>query len=209
MVFDELKATDIIEKFGLPKTKIAIWRSRNAIPNKYFNIDYSPVNELIKSFNYIDFSYVISIINTKKFKLSIINDECGFSKNKIHRVIKRQTRFTYNDYMLLIYESDNLKKITQQAIQALSDHDKDRLMDFFNHKAFDTTAICNGNSNLADKIKKIRYFPKSPFPFENAFEIDKYLNLLLIEIKFIIVYLHFRAEFDSIQGHKYFNQKIS
>lgn len=201
MVFDEFKATEIIEKFGLPKTNLAIWRSRNAIPNKYFSDGYSPVNELIRSFNIIDFSYVISIINTKKFKLSIINDECGFSKNKIQRVLKKQTRFTYNDYMSLIYEGNNLKKITQQAIQALLDCDKDTLMDFFNHKAFETLAICNGNNSLANKIKKIRYYPKTPFPFEYAFELEKHLNILLLELKFIIVYLHFRAEFDTIRRH--------
>ena len=103
--------------------------------------------------------------------------------------------------MSLIYEGNNLKKITQQAIQALLDRDKDTLMDFFNHKAIHILAICNGNISLANKIKTIRYYPKTPFPFEYAFELDKYLNILLLEIKFIIVYLHFRAEFDTIPRH--------
>ncbi|MFA7401540.1 MAG: hypothetical protein WCZ21_03305 [Bacteroidales bacterium] len=206
MVFDEFKATEIIEKFGLPKAKLAIWRSRNAIPNKYFNEGYSPVNELLKSFKIIDFSFILSLINSKKIKLSVINNECGFSSNKVQRAIKRQTKLTYNDYMALIYEGNNLKKITQQAIQALLDRDKDTLMDFFNHKAIHILAICNGNISLANKIKTIRYYPKTPFPFEYAFELDKYLNILLLELKFIIVYLHFRAEFDTIHVHKYSKQ---
>jgi len=76
-------------------------------------------------------------------------------------------------------------------------------MDFFNHKAFKALVICNCNNFLANKIKKYIITSKSLFSFENAFE----LNILLIEIKFIIVYLHFNAEFITIQEYKYDKNK--
>ncbi|MFA5566967.1 MAG: hypothetical protein WC142_07365 [Bacteroidales bacterium] len=196
MVFDEFKAAEIIDKYGIPKTKLAIWRSRNAIPNKYFKENFSPIHELLKSFNTFDIAHIQTIINAKKIKLLAINEECRFSKNKIYRAIHRQTRLNYDEVMQLIYEGNKLKKLTKQAINALLDRDKDILMEFFNHKALNIKAILNENQTLINKIKKCIHSKKTPFPFEHAFEIEKQLNIFLLEIKFIIIFLYYQSEFD-------------
>jgi len=37
MQFDENKAAEIVEKFGLKKKTIMVWRTRGAIPDRYFS----------------------------------------------------------------------------------------------------------------------------------------------------------------------------
>ncbi|NLE63855.1 MAG: hypothetical protein GX612_08470, partial [Bacteroidales bacterium] len=46
MLFDEEKAKDIVEKYGLSKNKIAVWRSNNNIPNKYNKKEYSIYSDM-------------------------------------------------------------------------------------------------------------------------------------------------------------------
>jgi hypothetical protein len=40
MIFDEKKAKEVIEKYGLSEKTLTVWRKRNTIPNKYFDSNY-------------------------------------------------------------------------------------------------------------------------------------------------------------------------
>lgn len=40
MIFDEKKAKEVIEKYGLSEKTLPVWRKRNTIPNKYFDSNY-------------------------------------------------------------------------------------------------------------------------------------------------------------------------
>ena len=202
MIFEEEKAIEIIEKYGLPKKQLAIWRSSNHIPNKYNKKDYSVYTDMIYQQDNLIFSQVAKIIQTRKLKQSVLNDICGFSKNKLNRVVQQEGMLSYDEYIRLIEECNKIKEFTVKAYDALKFQNKELLDLFFSLEAINVMAICENNNVLYTKINQSKNSAKKNFPFEYLEDLDRCMYTFLLEIKLLIVYLRFRAEFTFLLNKK-------
>ncbi|MDD2623054.1 MAG: hypothetical protein WC142_08550 [Bacteroidales bacterium] len=198
MIFDEERAKEIIERYGLSSNKLAIWRSNNHIPNKYNKKDYSVYTGIIYDNIPLMRSQINKIMQTRKLKLTVVNDMSGFGKNKLNRVVQEQGTLKHDEYLRLIEVIDNVKIQTEKALEALKKKNKDYLDIYFANDMINVMALFENDKLIYTKVNQSKKSSKKAFPFEHANDLERFLFTLLLELKFLIVYLHYQAEFSNI-----------
>lgn len=198
MLFDEEKANEIVEKYGLSKNIIAIWRSNNQIPNKYNKKEYTIYTEMANKHIPLIRKKIYKIMETRKLKLVVMNDICGFPKNKLSREIQKEGVLKYEEYMRLIENMSSIKYQTEKALEALKNKNKNFLDNYFNNEMLNIMALFENNLMIYTKITQSRKNARKAFPFEYANEIERCLFTFLLELKFLIIYLYYQAEFSFL-----------
>lgn len=198
MLFDEEKAKEIVEKYGLSKNKIAIWRSNNHIPNKYDKKEYSIYTDMANKHIPLIRKQIYKIMETRKLKLVVVNDICGFPKNKLSREIQKQGVLKYDEYIRLIENMNSIKRQTEKALEALKTKNKNFLDNYFNNEMLNLMALFENNLIIYTKITQSRKNARKAFPFEYTNDIERCLFTLLLELKFLIIYLYYQAEFSTL-----------
>lgn len=198
MLFDEEKAKDIVEKYGLSKNKIAVWRSNNNIPNKYNKKEYSIYSDMANKQIPIIRKQMFKIMEARKLKLVVVNDICGFPKNKLSREIQKKGVLKYDEYIRLIESMNSIKRQTEKALEALKSKNKNCLDNYFNNEMLNLMALFENNLIIYTKITQSRKNARKAFPFEYTNDIERCLFTLLLELKLIIIYLYYQAEFSTL-----------
>jgi len=182
----------------LSKNKLAIWRSNNQIPNKYNKKNYNVYSYLVSKHIPLIRKQIYKIMEARKLKLVVVNDICGFPKNKLSREIQKQGVLKYDEYIRLIESMNSIKRQTEKALEALKNKNKNYLDNYFNNEMLNIMALFENNMVIYTRITQSRKNSTRAFPFEYSNDIERCLSTFLFELKFLIVYLHYQAEFSTI-----------
>ncbi len=93
---------------------------------------------------------------------------------------------------------DNVKIQTEKALEALKKKNKDYLDIYFANDMINVMALFENDKLIYTKVNQSKKSSKKAFPFEHANDLERFLFTLLLELKFLIVYLHYQAEFSNI-----------
>jgi hypothetical protein len=196
MNFDENKAKELINKYSLSKKNLYIWRKNNHIPDIYDYKDTSVYKNMIERHIPLLRSHTYTLLNTRKIKQTILNDVSGLGRNKLNRVMLDQGSLSYEEYLSLIDVIFDIKVQTEQAIDALRNKMKEPLHNYFSQEIINVMAVFQNNNEVYMKVNQSKKNHGRTFPFEYADLIEGYLHVFLLELKFLLVYLHYQAEFS-------------
>lgn len=87
MEFNEEEAKEIIEKFSLDMKTFRVWKSRGSIPNKYFDENYQPAEE-VDAAGRIILSRLAELRKSEVLNFSVIAKLAGVDRGRIHDAIK-------------------------------------------------------------------------------------------------------------------------
>lgn len=87
MEFNEDRAKEIIEKFSLDIKTLRVWKSRNSIPDRYFDENYQPA-EKVEAAGRIILSRLAELRKSEVLNFSVIAKLAGVDRDRINDAIK-------------------------------------------------------------------------------------------------------------------------
>jgi len=148
MEFNEKEAARLIELHNLSPKTLKVWKTRNAIPNKYAkNFKKRETGKAGE----IKHDRFIFLLNKKTLNLSILADLAEIERNKISDAM-RDIRLSDADLLKCLVEIKRLKLQISECYQTFSPM---KLKKLFNNKLMIYTKIVE-NRQLADQISYVR-----------------------------------------------------
>jgi len=83
--FEENKAIQLIQKYGLSKNTLKVWKTRGYIPAKYLDDNYLPGTEASKA-EHVIANRIIEILNQNFFQANVICETAGVKPQKFFDV---------------------------------------------------------------------------------------------------------------------------
>lgn len=108
MKFDEKTAENIRKKYNLSKKTVKVWKSRNKIPDRYFEENYSKrvVTPVTRKIN----GQIRDILQTGKIHIANLSESAGVKQHLILDMYARDE----SDPRRIYLSSENTKKIVNQ-----------------------------------------------------------------------------------------------
>lgn len=106
MEFTEEKAVEIVEKFNLDKKTVAVWRTRNKIPDKYANADFKIRVPISERADMIKAERVISILKMDEINTPTIQE---LVKAPLMDIVRAKSTFTVEELISTAKEISRLK----------------------------------------------------------------------------------------------------
>ncbi len=148
MKFNEEKAKQLIEQHNLSPKTLNVWRTRNAIPNKY---DKKFIKRETGKAGDIKHERFVTLLNKKSLNLNVFADLVGIERNKFSDAM-RDIRLSDADLLKCIVEIKRLKLQIRECYETFSPI---KLKKLFNNKLIIFTKVVD-NRQLTDKISYVR-----------------------------------------------------
>jgi hypothetical protein len=118
MNFDEEKAREIVERFGLSESTIKVWKTRGSIPNKYANPDYTQPAKVSGVKDERLEERIKTILSNQKLNKSKLAELAGIDLQRMKGYYSNRVRMTPGDLIELKKAINHLKI---DAIKAVND----------------------------------------------------------------------------------------
>lgn len=108
MEYTEEKAREIIEKYELSPTTMKVWRTRGAIPDKYNNPEYTPIEKASKADKVI-LARLAELNSRGYINFSVLCDVAKVNKQVIYDAMRMKGRIDRNDLDKIVLELKRLR----------------------------------------------------------------------------------------------------
>lgn len=115
MEFNEQKAIEIIEKYGLSETTLRIWKLRNSIPDKYTKDDYKP-REIVDNDYLTNYKRLLETLKNEAVNTNTIARAADVSTNKINDALRNKVKLSNADFIKMKSEINALKIFVAKCI---------------------------------------------------------------------------------------------
>jgi hypothetical protein len=161
MKFTEEKAADIIAKFKLSEKTILVWKTRNKIPDMYFNADFKK-RETTRAGDVIN-QRLLNLLCSKTINIKVLSELTGIAYSSFADAMRKtnQTRLADADIKIIKVEINRLKINIAQTFEKFSPL---KLNALFKNRLIVYTKIIS-NKNVTDKISYIRQGKQEPDQF--------------------------------------------
>lgn len=185
MDFNEQTAHEIVQKFGLDEKTIKVWKTRNKIPDKYADPEYSKPVDVTNEKNIHERDRIIKILNSEKFNIQSIARLSGIKGQKMSDVLSGRSSFTVPDILAL---KKAINGIRINVAKTLSLIEKSRYENFpetdikklFNKSELQFFVIIDRDKDLHNKLTAWNN-ERRVFPAELVDKIKHGLFVFLIE----------------------------
>ncbi len=138
MTYNEQTAKELIEKYQLSHSTMKVWKSRNAIPDKYLNPDYAKPEKVSKADN-IRLSRLQEISKTGKLNISVIAELAKVEVGRLNDAIRGKGLITTEELDRVDVE---IKKVHALVKNNIDKNDTNKLKKIFDCKAIKYYKVC-------------------------------------------------------------------
>lgn len=126
MQFEEKKAIEIIQRFGLSETTLKVWRSRGSIPDRYLNDDFQKREAITKRADALKADRVCSILSMKELNIKFFSEilKCP----ALFDIARKKSTFTDSELLEAIKEIKRLRLDVIKAFEMYSPSKVERLL---------------------------------------------------------------------------------
>eukprot|EP01024_Parvocaulis_polyphysoides_P030720 TRINITY_DN27980_c0_g1_i1.p1 TRINITY_DN27980_c0_g1~~TRINITY_DN27980_c0_g1_i1.p1 ORF type:complete len:187 (-),score=17.50 TRINITY_DN27980_c0_g1_i1:264-824(-) len=115
MEFNEEKAKEVIQKFGLDNSTVGVWKTRNEIPDRYFDEEFHP--EKLKKVDVESINSLINVMCLDEVNLSEMFRKYPNTYQNIKDLKRKKSRLTEEEAGLIKKKIILLKNEVRQLIE--------------------------------------------------------------------------------------------
>lgn len=116
MKFNEEKAKEIVEKYNLSDKTVKVWRSRNAIPDKYADENYKPAPEVSKA-DRIILNRIKELKESGCINLTVLAELSGMDVTRLKDAVSGKGRIRKDELEKVVMELKKLKVFINNHLQ--------------------------------------------------------------------------------------------
>ena len=150
MKFDEQKAKEIIEKYSLNDKTIRVWRSRNAIPDKYAREDYN--KRITTKAGDIRHDHLMDLLKTGMLNRTVLSGLTNIPLYKINDAVAGKARLSDSDVQKCKIE---IKRVKIEIAKTFERFHPLQLKRLFNNPLLVYTKII-GDKMIFSKVSYLR-----------------------------------------------------
>ena len=187
MEFDDKIAADIVDKFGLDKKTINVWKTRNKIPDKYFKEGFS-IEKKTKNEYYEQLTKdVKKIFSYGKLNINAFARLVNISNYKFKDFIYKDIMLGDDNFLLVKKAINKIRldaKLLLEAIQKYQLRDENtqkKVKDFYKRKEIYFYNILEKNNDTYGKIESY-CCGRRTFPDDKVSDIEHALLIFIAEL---------------------------
>lgn len=165
MEYTDEKAKEIVNKYNLSPTTMKVWRTRGAIPDKYNNPEYTPIEKASKADKVI-LARLAELNSRGYINFSVLCDVAKVNKQIIYDAMRMKGRIVSNELDKIVLELKKLRVFIKNnlvnspaKLKALFDN---KMLKFYVINGDDNWAksmywaMSNGNDIAADDFDRLK-----------------------------------------------------
>jgi len=185
MNFDEKTAIEIIEKYNLAKNTLGVWRTRNAIPDKYFRENFKIEQKVSGERDEQMFKDFKKITEYKKINIQALRRLAGISESRFRDVMYNSITLKKNEIVELKKAINILRIEAKECLEAfsqgvVSDLKERKLKSFLKRTEVKTLNLFDSKRDVYNKFDGWMMGRRS-FPIECKSELQHALLVFITE----------------------------
>lgn len=169
MVFEEKIAAEIAQKFQINEKTIRVWKSRNAIPDKYFKDDFK-LRETTKAGD-VKHNRFVYLLNSGTINMKVLSDLAGLKSSVLQDALRGKVRLSDGDLQSCTTELKKLKIDIARTFESLSPL---KLKHLCNNPLIVYTKVLEDKA-IYDKVSQVRRGLAEPDRYLFDLVKDKYI----------------------------------
>lgn len=126
MQFDEKKAAEIIQRFGLSETTLKVWRSRGSIPDRYAKEQFQKREAITGRADRLKADRVCSILRMNELNIKFFSETLKCSS--LFDISRKKSTFTDSELLEAIKEIKRLRLDVIKTFEMYSPSKVERLL---------------------------------------------------------------------------------